>query len=102
MKDLYQDMKRELQEELGMKLDEDSAKMFFEFMGVITPDSDVQGNFVSVYCVEATEYQKQIGHEGICDVKTVSKAELEQMISQGRITDGFTLGAYALLKAKMG
>lgn len=85
-----QDVERELEEELGCK-----AKSI-SYLGNITPDSGLQAKKVATYLVEVDDIQKQIGHEGIQDVILLSEEEMRVWIRQGKICDGFTLGAYLL------
>ena len=51
---------------------------------------------MSVYFCEVTEPQSKKGYEEIDAMLTVSRPELESMIRNGEINDGFTLSAYAL------
>ena len=56
---------------------------------------------VDVYCVDIESYNTSEGHEGIVNAVEVPCGEFEKWIKENRIDDGYTLGAYMLLKTKM-
>lgn len=88
---IVEDVRRELQEELGATLAEEPREL-----GCIAPDSGLTGGCVRVFAAELSEYREMCGHEGILEVAVLSDEELEMRIRDGSIDDGFTLGAYAL------
>jgi len=100
--DLYDDAKRELKEELEVRIpdekEEAETKYGYKFLGTICPDSGAQGTFAGVCCIEISGYQCKLGDEGITDVIEVTEDELRKMIQAEKINDGFTLGAYALYR----
>ena len=71
-----------------------------EYIGRIHPDSGMMASVVDVYRCVMHDMDVQIGHEGIIGYTLVEGSELERMISDGEITDGFTLSAYALCKVR--
>lgn len=85
---------RELQEEIGAVVTKSPVPL-----GRIAPDSGLTGGCAFVFMVEVDEYRTSSGHEGIKEIIEVSKAELSTMILEGRIDDGFTLGAYQLYES---
>ncbi len=85
---------RELQEEIGAVVTKASVPL-----GRIAPDSGLTGGCAFVFMVEIDEYRTSSGHEGIKGIIEVSKSELSTMILEGRIDDGFTLGAYQLYES---
>ena len=82
--------RKELKEETG-GLVEDIVKL-----GTIVADSGLSGNKVSVYACIISGVSLQYHHEGIKEFIEVTQEELEQMVIEGKITDGFTLSAYSL------
>ena len=58
---------------------------------------------VYVYLIEVDAYRFDASiHEGIEEIVEVPSDEMEGWIRDGKITDGFTLGAYALLTSFKG
>lgn len=82
---------RELQEEIGALITKETVPI-----GRISPDSGLTSSCAFVFMVEIDEYRKSSGHEGIKEIIEVTEAELKELISEGSIDDGFTLGAYQL------
>lgn len=68
-------------------------------LGRIVPDSGSTSERASVFLVSLSSWSLQTGHEGIVSAKALSLQELIAFIKEGRIEDGFTLGAVALLQA---
>ena len=103
---LYDDAKRELEEELDIKTPAEEAEAEkvcgYKVLGKICPDSGAQGTFAEVCYIETTSYQIESGYEGIIAVKAVTEEELQRMIRDGQINDGFTLGAYVLYEHNIG
>jgi len=85
--------KKELMEELG------ATATNLKCLGTIIPDSGISGGEATFFLCEIDNYAIIPGYEGIEDICIVSSYELTEMISKKEITDGFTLGAYAYLKA---
>lgn len=87
-------VKKEIKEEL-------SADVFScDFCGKIEPDSGLTGKTVYVYSCNISDYKTKKQYEGISDTVELSFEEMELWISKRRITDGFTLAAYSLLKSR--
>lgn len=82
---------KEIAEELGATVT--STK----FLGKIVADSGCGGNAVDVYVCDITEPQLKKDYEGIQDVCVLEEEELKKWIIEGKITDGFSLAAWALL-----
>lgn len=82
--------RKELKEETG-GLVEDIVKL-----GTVVADSGLSGNKVAVYACIISGVSLQYHHEGIKDFIEVTQEELEQLVIDGKITDGFTLSAYSL------
>lgn len=90
------DAVRELKEELHAQ-----TKGEPYYLGRIAPDSGLTTTRAYVYCVDIESYSTSEGHEGIVNAVEVPCGEFEQWIKENRIDDGYTLGAYMLLKTKM-
>ena len=90
------DAVRELKEELHAQTKGDPY-----YLGRIAPDSGLTTTRAYVYCVDIESYSTSEGHEGIVNAVEVPCGEFEQWIKENRIDDGYTLGAYMLLKTKM-
>lgn len=65
-------------------------------IGVITPDSGILGNWVSVFVANISNYYVTNKHEGIKSIIAVTEDELNELVANGAITDGFTLAALSL------
>lgn len=72
---------------------------------IISPDSWLLWDFVKIVLLEYEDFskydiwwEKDGTNEGIYEVKYFSIQELENMIKEWEIVDGFTLSAYSLLK----
>jgi ADP-ribose pyrophosphatase len=83
---------KELTEELGCQVCSTA------FCGQVVADSGVDGTSVHVYACTIQDLHLRQDYEGIQDFVIVTPAELESMIRQGQIDDGFTLAAYTLWK----
>jgi ADP-ribose pyrophosphatase len=84
---------RELTEEMGVKA------LSSKILGKVIPDSGVNGTPITIIISKIEDVSANIGHEGICGVLAVSPMELDQMVVEDKIVDGFTLSALAMLKA---
>jgi ADP-ribose pyrophosphatase len=87
--------RKELVEEIGAKL------VCSDFLGQVCPDSGVQGNMVSVFECEISDYDDNLNSEGIKEILAVSIEQLVNMLKEGKITDSFTLAALSLYNANM-
>lgn len=92
--DALANARKELAEELGAEVS--SAVV----LGKIEPDTGLTSTAATVVCCELSSMDCEIGTEGIVGVMLVSPDELGDMIAAGEITDGFTLGAWAMYQSK--
>lgn len=83
---------KEIAEELGARV------VKTKFLGRVVADSGCCGNLVDIYVCDITEPKIQIGYEGIQEMVAIEESELKKWIGAGKITDGFTLSAWALLQ----
>lgn len=86
--------RKEIQEELG------ATVLKSQYIGEIVADSGLSGGAVSVYLCEIDRPSTLQGYEGIEAVEVISEETLKEMICSGKITDGYTLGAFAYLAVK--
>ncbi|TDW13941.1 hypothetical protein EDD63_1412 [Breznakia blatticola] len=87
---------KEVYEELGICITQESILN----LGLIYPDTGVTNNAANVfYCKTNTFPKKLEKHEGIIDFEILSISEFEKLIHSDVLVDGFTLAAYAKLKA---
>lgn len=84
-------MERELNEELNVKTIKSVVKL-----GEIAPDSGLTGSIVHIWKVDVADYEYKGIHEGIKEIVELTEKELVEWICEGKIDDGFTLGAYLL------
>lgn len=84
---------KEVMEELGAQAEE------ITYLGEIYSDSGLCSNSVSVYSCNVENINCPVGHEGIKQAFCVSYADFEQMIKDGKISDGFTLSALRLYQS---
>jgi ADP-ribose pyrophosphatase len=85
---------KELTEELGCQV------CSVSYCGQVVADSGVDGTSVHVYACNVQDLHIRPDYEGIQNIITVTPAELETLIHEGQIDDGFTLAGYALWKCK--
>lgn len=85
---------KELWEELG------SHVYAVKRLGTVVADSGISGNAVSVVLCEVGEVALHRDYEGIQDVILLTESELSEWIAAGKIDDGFTLAAFALLQSR--
>ena len=93
---------KELKEEFG--IEKDAIKDCI-FLGKTHPDTGILSTGVGIYLVKINgdQISANIGHEGIVDSKWLSESELDSLIEDGVIKDGFTQSAllfYKLYKMK--
>lgn len=84
---------KELEEELG------AQAITTKKLGTVVADSGMSGNIVSIFVCEIDKTVLKNGYEGICEMITLTDLEMESRIAEGKITDGFTLAAWTLLKS---
>lgn len=85
-----ENLAKELSEELGTT---DISEA--ERIGMITPDSGLTSGQIAVFRCNVNSYSKvEKGYEEIEGIELVTPQELDQLIAEGKINDGFTLGAY--------
>lgn len=83
--------KKELEEELGADI------KCIEYLGDVIADSGITGNRVGIYLCHINQFHLHQGHEGIVDSICVSKENLEEMIRENKLSDGYSLSAYSYL-----
>lgn len=91
-----ENVSRELMEELGAKIVGKPVEL-----GRITPDSGLTSGCVYVYLAEIDHYEEKVGYEGIEQVVALSEEEFVSWIRNGKIDDGYTMGAYLLGQQKI-
>lgn len=89
-------VQRELKEELDATVTKPPLSL-----GFIEPDSGLTSRRIEVFLVDVDSYTKKEGYEGIQDVMELTLSELKQWISEGKISDGYTLGAVELMEGKL-
>ena len=91
--DVVEDGRRELSEEINAGIDS------IQMIGICTPDSGLTSSKVAVCVAHISSYHIEEDNEGIIDCIAVTKQELETLIKENQITDGFTLSAWCLYLA---
>ena len=86
--------RRELMEEIG------AAVIRIEPLGNIQLNASSWGGYDALFFAELATLGKLDAAEGISNLLLVDKAQFQEMIATGAITDGFTLCAYARAVAK--
>lgn len=86
--------KKELEEEIGAVVGACSC------LGCIHADSGLTSGCCDVIRCEVESYLEEATQEGIQEVILMDQAGLEAAIRNNEIDDGFTLSAYALMKAR--
>jgi len=93
--------KRELSEEIIYDYDIVSNP---EFLGKIYPDTSLLNSYANLFLVKVISKRKKAKHideiELLENGKFYSIAELNSLIVNGKVTDGYTLSSCAILKAK--
>lgn len=84
--------------EIGEELNCTSSD--YVFLGNTVADSGVCGEKICVFCCNVDEPTVNVLDENIESYIAVTDSELLEMIGQGKINDGFTLSAVALMKGK--
>lgn len=89
-------IKRELKEELNAVMHDEPI-----YLGQIVPDSGLASSSAEVYYTNLDSYEEKCDYEGIEKVRAVTEEELQDMISNGIIDDGFTLAAMELYSSRL-
>lgn len=69
-------------------------------LGFLEPDSGLTSRRTEVFLAELDDYTASIHYEGILEVMEAGPEEMERMIRDGVISDGYTVGALELWKLK--
>lgn len=85
---------RELREELGAEVKSTSL------LSRVAADSGLTSTQAYVFLAELENMSPPRGHEGITEIISLSRDELNTWVAEGKITDGFTLSAWALLAGR--
>lgn len=88
-----ENVRRELTEELHATI-----RCIPVSLGFLEPDSGLTSRRTEVFLAELDSYTTSIHHEGILEVREASLEEMKDMIQNGRLSDGYTIGALALWK----
>lgn len=87
----------ELGEEINAEIIEKNP---FKDLGVLTPDSGILCGYVSIFEAQIKSYKLKENYEGITSIDLYRPEDVERMIKDGDIDDGFTISAYSLWKMK--
>lgn len=85
-------VKKELIEELGATTSSISS------LGFIVADSGLSAGRAEVFLCQIDEYDKSSCSEGIVEIVELEIAVVKRWISEGKITDGFTLAAVGMMR----
>ena len=89
-----EDVKRELNEEIGVTENDFISEP--KLIGRVAADSGLATTQAYIYYAEISNYNTQIGHEGIRETIEIPCDQFGNWIHSGKINDGYTLSAYAL------
>lgn len=89
---IEENLQKEIEEEVHAKL------LCYEHLGSVVADSGLCSNTVDVFLCEVDSVKIEHGYEGIENVVLLNEDEMEEWIRRGKITDGFTLSAYAFYR----
>lgn len=92
--DVQQSARQELVEEIG------AADISLADLGEAYPDAGMDSSSVAFFYASIGSYGKPELHEGITDILPTPVSELERMIRDGELKDGYLLAAYGLAKAR--
>ena len=96
---IYDDLKRELDEEIGVTVEDNNV---FHFLGSITPDSGLTSKTAAVYLADLDSVgQSNDPHEAIKKSGLYTAEDIFAMIGSGEIDDGFTVSAAMFLKLEL-
>lgn len=84
--------KRELKEELHAR------NIEVKLLNRVAADSGLVSTQAYVFLAEIGDYAPERGHEGILETVELTADEMNAWIREGKINDGFTLSAWAMLK----
>lgn len=70
-------------------------------LGSVVADSGLSGGRIEVFACDVPAPNPDVGYEEIDSCIIVSPAELDELIADGQIDDGFTLSALTLLRCMM-
>lgn len=85
---------RELQEEIG------GIASRLVSLGQIHPDTGMTSECDELFLAEVESYSDAEAFEGIIEILPTSVLELERLIRENEITDGFTIAAYTRAKLR--
>lgn len=86
--------RREIKEEIGATV----SRLIS--LGQVYPDAGAQAEYNDFFYAEIESYGEVEADEAITELLTTPTAEFERMIRDNEITDGFTITAYGLAKAR--
>lgn len=69
-------------------------------LGMVVANSGLSGVRVKVFLFRVHDYHTAYGQEGIVDANAYTPEEIEAMIENGELNDGFTLSAWAMYRTK--
>lgn len=92
--DVRESARRELTEEI------DAADVELTDLGESYPDTGIGSSRVAFFYASIGSFGKPEAFEAITDILPTPVAELERMIRDGELTDGYLLTAYGLAKAR--
>ena len=86
--------RREVKEEIGASIS------YLVSLGHVYPDTGAQSEYNDFFYAEVESYGSPEADEAIVELLPTSISEFERMICDNEITDGFTITAYGLAKAR--
>lgn len=89
-----ENIRKELREEMG------AEALSPIHLGHIRPDTGLSEGCADAFLAHVLHVDPPLGHEGIKELLWFTREELQQLIAQGKIVDGFTLAALALLSVR--
>jgi ADP-ribose pyrophosphatase len=69
-------------------------------LGIVNPDGGLLATMVMAYVARLERLGGTDSREAVRSIELVTVPELTTLIAEGRITDGYTLAAYALALSK--
>jgi len=94
--DAEEQAKAELSEEIGVN----ASDIGLVNLGVFYSNTGLEGHSVNLFLAHITSSGVPNQEIGVDELRWVSVTELEKMIADGEITDGFTIAAYTKAKLK--
>lgn len=92
------DAKTQAINEVREEINGDVAELFE--LGIVYNNTGLEGNPINLFLARMASVGEMEIQEGIENPIWVSVSELEKMIADGKITDGFTIAAYTRAKLK--